>query len=323
MCFFLIGNVLFITRQMAALRENVPRNRIEYAMWDEVDPSAAVSLDTNVPGKYRSTVSNILSKHCTEVKLLSEDMIQTSSHLSKKKLKELITKQNNEIFSFMAHSSKVPESLGVAETIFRRYGREIPSIKIQPTSLIADDLKLDVTLDRTLSEFNDELVKHRTIDGVCDYISQTRWLSGQYKTIGEEVLRLETILFQKIDLLDKLHQRIPMITSLTHNEALADLVDSFSKYAESVYESSHFEENYHQLVEAYKKWNVCRELLSVQSVMKKDSTEPPCSICLLESISYTIVPCGHTYCGGCSKKQNTTCFICRGPIRERVKLYFA
>jgi len=321
MCFFLIGNDLFITRQMAALRENVPRNRIEYAMWDEAEVIPESSLGTNLPGKYRSTVSNILSKHCTEVKLLSEDMIQTSSHLSKKKLKDLITKQNNEIFSFMAHSAKVPESLGVAETIFRRYGRDIPSIKIQ--SSITDDLKLDVTLDRTLLEFNDELVKHRTIDSVSDYITQTRWLSGQYKTIGEEVLRLETTLFQKIDLLDKLHQRIPMITSLTHNEALADLVDSFSKYAESVYESSHFEENYHQLVEAYKKWNVCRELLSVQSVMKKDSAEPPCSICLLESVSYTIVPCGHTYCSGCSKKQNTTCFICRGPIRERVKLYFA
>ena len=322
MCFFLIGNVLFITRQMAALRENAPRNRIEYAMWDDVEPSAAVSLDTNIPGKYRSTVSNILSKHCTEVKLTSEDMIQTSSHLSKKKLKDLITKQNNEIFSFMAHSEKVPESLGVAETIFRRYGREIPSIKIQNAS-IADDLKLDITLDRTLSEFNDELTQHRTTNGVMDYVSQTKWLSGQYKTIGEEVLRLETVLFQKIDLLDKLHQRIPMITSLTHNEALADLVESFSKYANSVYESSHFEENYHQLVEAYKKWNVCRELLSVQSMMKKDSAEPSCSICLLESVAYTIVPCGHTYCSGCSKKQNTTCFICRGPIRERVKLYFA
>ena len=308
---------------MAALRENAPRNRIEYAMWDEVEPLAAVSLDTNVPGKYRSTVSNILSKQCTEVRLLSEDMIQTSSHLSKKKLKDLIAKQNDDIFSFMAHSEKAPHAMGVAETIFRRYGREIPSIKIQPSASIIDDLNVDITLDETISEWNEELMRYRTSDSVRDYISQTRWLSSQYKIIGEEVMRLETTLFQKIDVLDKLHQRIPMITSLSHNDALPELVESFSKYAESVYESSHFEENYCQLVGAYKKWNVCRELLSVQSMMKKSSTEPPCSICLLEPISYTIVPCGHTYCSGCSKKQNTNCFICRGPIRERVKLYFA
>jgi len=35
-----------------------------------------------------------------------------------------------------------------------------------------------------------------------------------------------------------------------------------------------------------------------------------------------IVPCGHTFCGGCAKKQNTNCYICRGQIRERIKLYF-
>jgi len=317
----LIGNVLVNTRRMSALRENAPRNRVEFASWDEVEVVPDLYDTSGVTGKYRSTVSNVLSKHCTEVKLLSEDMIQTTSHLSKKKLKDLITKQNNEIFSFLIDPEKVPPSLGAAEMIFRGYGREIPSIKIQPS--IGSELNLDMSLDQTLSEFNEEMLRTRTNSGVHDFITHTRWLSAQYKTIGEEVLRLETTLFQRIDVLDKLHQRIPMITGLTHNDALPELVDSFTKYAESVYESSKFEENYHQLVETYKKWNICRELLAVQTIMKKDTSEPPCSICVLEPVSYTIVPCGHTYCGGCSKKQNTTCFICRGPIRERVKLFFA
>jgi len=306
---------------MASLRENAPRNRVEYAMWDDGDEVPEVSFESSpVPGKYRSTVSNILSKQCTEVKLISEDMIQTTSHVSKKKLKDLIVKQNNEIFSFMAPSDKSPQVLGLAETIFRRYGREIPTIKIQPS--ITDDLKLDMSMDRTLVDFNEELMRHRTTNGLIDFVAQLKWLTGQYKTIGEEVLRLETILFQKVDLLDKLHQRIPMITSLTHNDALPELIESFSRYAESVYQSAQFEQIYTDLVEAYKKWNVCRQLLSVQQMMRQDGSEPCCSICLLDSVSYTIVPCGHTFCGGCSKKQNTTCFICRGTIRERVKLYF-
>jgi hypothetical protein len=209
---------------------------------------------------------------------------------------------------------------GLAETIFRKYGREIPTIK---STSIAQDLNVDVSLDSTLLEFNDELIKNRSTNGVMDFVSQSRWLTAQYKNIGEEVLRLETNLFQKIDLLDKLQQRIPMITGLTHTEALPELVESFSKYAESVYQSAKFEENYVELVEAYKKWNICRQMLSVQSMMRQDGNEPQCSICLLEPISYTIVPCGHTFCSGCSKKQNTTCFICRGTIRERVKLFFA
>jgi hypothetical protein len=307
---------------MASLRENHSRNRVEYAAWDD-EAVPDLSLENAIQGKYRSTVGNILSKQCTEVKLLTEEMIQTTSHLSKKKLKDLIVKHNNEIFSFMGHPEKTPQVLGLAETIFRRYGREIPSIKIQPEHSISQDLNLNMAMDQPIAEFHSELAKHRSENSVIDFVSQTRWLSGQYKTIGEEVLRLETVLYSKIDLLDKLHQRVPMITSLTHNEALPDLIDSFSAYAKSIYESAQFEETYTQLVEAYKKWNVCRQLLGVHTMMRQDQSEPSCSICLQESVSYTIVPCGHTFCSSCSKKQNTSCFICRGPIRERMKLYFA
>ena len=45
-----------------------------------------------------------------------------------------------------------------------------------------------------------------------------------------------------------------MITTLTENEALPELVGAFTKYAKSIYDSSHFEENYVQLMEEYKKW---------------------------------------------------------------------
>jgi len=310
-----------MTREMAALRE--ADRRMEYAIWDDEEiPDLSVDANTVHP-KYRSTVTNILSKQCAEVKLLSESMIPSSSHLSKKKLKELITKQNNELFSFMVHSEKTPAVLGAAETIFRRFGREIPTLKIQNAS-ISNELKLDMSMNKTMTEYNQGLLRMRTENGVHDFVEQTKWLTSQYKIIGEEVLRLETTLYQKIDLLDKLHQRIPVITSLTHNDALPELIESFSKYAESIYASARFEENYTELVEVYKKWNVCRELLSVQTMMRNDgSAEPSCSICLLEPVSYTIVPCGHTFCSGCSKKQNTTCFICRGQIRERMRLYFA
>ena len=83
-----------------------------------------------------------------------------------------------------------------------------------------------------------------------------------------------------------------------------------------------FEENYKELVEQYKKWNMCRQLLLAHNMMRNDGTEPQCSICLNEPVSYTIAPCGHTFCGTCSKKQTTSCYICRGQIRERIKLFF-
>lgn len=276
------------------------------------------------PGKFKSTMTHIVSKHGTEIRLLAEERIPSASHLSKKKLKELIAKQNNEILGFFTRPEKTPPILGAAENIFRRYGHEVPTLKSSTsTSTFLTELNMDATLDAIVMEYNESLGRIRESDPMSTYLSQTKWFASQYKTIGEEVLRLETTLFQKIESLDKLQGRVPSVTNLEDNEAVPDLIRAFSAYAERVYQSSNLEENYRMLVECYKKWNVCRQIMTVPLMMRQESAEPQCSICLLEPISNVIVPCGHTFCGVCSKKQNTTCYICRGPIRERVKLFFA
>jgi hypothetical protein len=294
-----------------------------YAPWD-LDNSEAISdfvLDSNVPGKYKSTVSNILSRHCSEVKNASDEIVQPIS-LSKKKLKELISKHNNELFSFLAQPDKTPQMIGLAETIFRRYSHEVPTIKGNNTATVLRDLNLDVSMCKVTQEFNEGLKKLQGDGGLDDFLKQVRWMFNQYKIIGEEVLRLETTLFQKIDMLDKLNSRMPMLMNLTNNDVLPELIDSFTKYADSIYSTTKIEDNYKELVEAYKKWNICRQIISMHFNFKTDHQEPQCAICLTEPVSNAIVPCGHTFCGGCIKKQNTTCYICRGTIRERIKLYF-
>ena len=268
-------------------------------------------------------MSNILSKHCAEVKGATDEVIQPAVNVSKKKLRELITKHNNEIFGFMAKPDKTPQIIGLAETIFRRYGHEIPTMKGNSTGSVLRDLNLDISLDETVLQFDDALKKNRTIGGgLEEFMKQTRWIFTQYKTIGEEILRLEINLYQKIDLLDKLNSRCPMITSLSNNEVLPELIDTFAKYTDSVYKSTNIEENYKELVEAYKKWNICRQIISLHSNFRNEAHDPQCAICLTDPVTTAIVPCGHTFCGNCIKKQNTSCYICRGTIRERIKLYF-
>ena len=300
---------------------HVTQSTIEYASasWDE-DNIPHITLDSSIPGKFKTTITNILSKQCSEIKTLSDDIIQPIN-ISKKKLKELIMKHNNEIFSFMSQPDKTPHTLGIAETIFRRYSHEIPSIKGNSTNSVLRDLNLDSSINNIVTDFDDNLKKIKG-EGLNLFMSQIRWIFNQYKSIGEEILRQETVLHQKLDLLDKLNNRIPLITSLTNNEVLPELIDTFSKYAESVYTTCKIDENYLDLVELYKKWNICRQIMSSQHNIKNKSNDPQCSICLSESISYAIVPCGHTFCSLCSKKQNTNCYICRGIIRERIKLYF-
>ena len=46
-----------------------------------------------------------------------------------------------------------------------------------------------------------------------------------------------------------------------------------------------------------------------------------CTICYNTTISHCCVPCGHTYCYECINKTNN-CYICRGIIRNKIKLFF-
>jgi hypothetical protein len=302
-------------------------NPIEYASatWENNEESTLPDIvtDPSLPGKYKTAVTTILSKHCTEVKLSSEELNQHLTTISKKKLKELIAKHNNDLFAFMAHPDKtLQHPIGIAETIFRRYGYDIPTIKGSDRHTMLKELNLNMSMDPIVLEFNESLKKLQGEGTLEDFMKQMRWLFQQYRTIGEEVMRLETTLFQKIELLDKLHNRIPIITSLTANDALPELVDAFTNYTDQIYQSSRFEDNYKDLVESYKKWNICRQIVTLQSMMRPDATDPQCSICLLEPVSNALVPCGHTYCTNCARKQNTTCYICRGQIRERIRLFF-
>lgn len=281
------------------------------------------TLDNSVTGKYKTTISNILQKHCAEIKVTTDEIIQPGINISKKKLKELITKHNNEIFGFMTKPDKTPQIIGLAETIFRRYGRDIPTIKGNTSGAILRDLNLDISMSEIAENFDEELKKNRIMDGgLNDFLRQTKWIINQYKIFGEEVLRLESLLFQKIEVLDKINSRIPIISSLSNNEVLPELINTFSKYVESIYNSMNIEEVYTELVIAYKKWNICRQIISIHSNFKNESYDPQCAICLTEPVGSTIVPCGHTFCNNCIKKQNTSCYICRGIIRERIKLYF-
>jgi len=290
----------------------------EYSLLNE-DNITEITLDTN-PGKFKTTITNILSKHCSEIKISSDNIIQPIN-IAKKKLKDLITKHNNEIFSFMSRQDKIPDVLGIAETIFRKYGHEVPYINGNTTNIVLRDLNLDTSMNTIVSDFDDNLKKIGE-GGIDSFMKQNRWIFTQYKNIGEEILRQEIILHHKIDLLDKLNNRMPLITSLTNNEVLPELINIFSKYSESIYTTCKLDENYLELVELYKKWNICRQIVTLHQNMKNNTNDPQCSICLTEPVSYAIVPCGHTFCSNCSKKQNTNCYMCRGIIRERIKLYF-
>lgn len=272
------------------------------------------------PGPYGSTVQNIFSRQCAEIRTNSETLLGPLQNISRKRIKDIITKHNNELFKFLQRPDRTPHPNGIAEAIFRRYGHDVPSLN-RNTQPISRDLNLDCTTEKAVQEIDEQLAKHGGSTAV-NLSSQLKWIFNQYKNLGEEILRIEALLSQKIEVLDKLHQRTPMISSLSSNDILPELMDAFSKYLEKAFQDSKFEETYIKLVELYKKWIYMREIIALQQNVSETSSEPMCSICLTDGVSHVIVPCGHTFCTGCSRKMNLTCYICRGTIREKIKLFF-
>ena len=302
----------------------------QYASIHELDENDFQSLDygllstSTIAGTYTTSVQTIFGRHSSEIRNQSESVTQPLHQISKRRIRELITKQNNDLFGWMAHPERTPNPLGIAESIFRKYSRELPFHRT--LGPISRELNLDVSNNTALQTIEQGLNSLSSEDAsgtaVQTLIQQLKWVYTQYKNAGEEVMRLEALLTQKTETLDKLQQRQGAITNLVVNDSLPQLLDSFGIYMTEVFEKSNFEQTYKDLVAAYKLWHILREIVSLQQIGNGETREPLCAICLTDPVSHTIAPCGHTYCTACVRRVNTTCYLCRGAVRERVKLFF-
>jgi hypothetical protein len=241
---------------------------------------------------------------------------------TKTKLNEIINKHNCELFNSIETSYKIPRVIELAENVFKQFNHTIPTFNGYSTIQLLKDINLDASISLFFDNGLQKIIEDSDKNYLQIYLKQTKWLYEQYILIGEEVLSLESVLYQKIDMLEKLQNNSKMLSCLKNNEYLPNLIDSFKKYADSILISINFEDTYKEIVKLYKKWNTCRQIIQLSSNFRNEIHDPQCSICLLNPVSNAIVPCGHTFCEGCIKKQNINCYICRETIKDRIKLYF-
>ena len=291
-------------------------------------------------GSYTQTVNNVFSRHANELRSITETVLQPLHQIGRKKIRELIAKQNNELLGFLQHPERTPATIGIAETLFRRYGYDAPTYR--GGSSISRELNVDVSMSSVLAEVSASLALIATADTVADVSSNThcnahcnanpntlsvltqqlRWIFQQYKATGEDVQRLEALLKQKTQLLDKLQHMLPLITTLMTNDAYPQLLEAFQAYLQNAFHTSQIETTYRELVEAYKKWQILRELVALPSLANAEAREPLCSVCITDPITHAVTPCGHTFCTNCVRRMMHQCYICRGQAREKVKLFF-
>lgn len=288
---------------------------------DDLDLSFFSTATTT--GSYTQTVNNVFSRHVSELRTATEGTMQPLHQIGRKKIRELVAKQNNELFSFLQHPERTPSALGIAETLFRRYGHDTPTYR--GGSSISRELNVDVSMSAVFAEITtalDSIATDASANTLSVLTHQLRWIFQQYKAVGEEVQRLEALLQQKTQMLDKLQQRLPLITNLTTNDAYPPLLEAFQAYLQNAFRTSQIETTYRELVEAYKRWQVLRELVALPSLANSDSHEPLCTVCITDPITHAVAPCGHTFCTNCVRRMTHQCYICRGQAREKVKLYF-
>jgi len=297
------------------------------------DTEDSGSLDFGFLGgssqSYTTTTQNILSRHASEIRGAVDEITQPLHQVARKRVRELITKHNNLLMCFLipGHESnpgtkQLATSITSAEDLFHKFGREMPFAE-RITTKISEELPLDCSMNGALQEIESGMAKACTATSpALLLIQQIKWAFQQYKVVGEEVLRLEALLTQKTGVLDKLAERQNIVLHLKTNEALPALLDAFGTYMGQIFDESNFETTYKELAEAYKKWNVLRDIVSLHQSVQTDIREPMCSICLAEPVSHAVAPCGHTFCTGCVRRLNITCYLCRGAVRERVKLFF-
>ena len=297
------------------------------------DTEDSMTLDfgflNNSTSSYTSTIQNVLTRQASEIRTNTDAVMLPLHQVARKRVRELITKHNQLLLQFLVPDSgtgvakQTATMIKSAEDIFNRFGRELP-IGERISSQISLELNVDCSMNAVLEELDAAMLKAcpPSSSPMLQMVQQAKWAFQQYKIVGDEVMRLEALLTQKTGVLDKLAERQNLVLNLKTNEALPALLDAFGTYMGQIFEESNFEATYKELIAAYKKWNVLRDIISLHQSVNTEIREPLCAICLSEPITHAVAPCGHTFCTGCVRRLNINCYLCRGSVRERIKLFF-
>jgi hypothetical protein len=265
---------------------------------------------TNSP--YATAVGNALNRSIREVRQANPHppIIQDNW---KRKYRDFLNSKNEDLVGFL--SKKLPDHSTITRTqnFFRKYGTTELKTNNDRFFDVSSNVPYVTTLDAELQAIGKS--------SYVELVMQVKYLMELYKDTGEKVLRTEGLLRAKLDAFDKVVSKVQGFGDLRQNTAFQTMMGSIQEYLTTVFEENKIEETYHELVEHYKKLHFLRESLQFLWSIEASQRESLCSICFNEPIQFALVPCGHTFCMSCSKRQMMSCCICRNSIRERVKLF--
>ena len=266
---------------------------------------------------YSSAVNAIVQKHMDEVRASTYARIQLPGQW-KKRLSEFLRTKNNSLLDFLSLSLKSHSVLGPGETLLQRFGNP----QVTPNHPSVKDIILDISGEDVLADIRGLLAKEITDDPLTTFHAQTTLIYEEYRKAGDAILEQQTALKGKLEKFDRIQGRLTQLFDIEPNEKYEELLTATEGYLKKVFEENGIEGAYKQLIAAYRRFVALREIVVTSRSLLAQESEPLCSICLDESVKYVLTPCGHTLCQTCMRRQNSSCFMCRETIRDKVKIFF-
>ena len=265
---------------------------------------------------YSQLVNNVYQRQATEIK---EKTVSTSITPTnwRKRFREFMNTKNEDLVSFLKKPIGSQSALSRADVFLQKFGRPDFSpvhASLQYTFLDASGVSGIHTIEEELKTIGPSSSK--------ELLDQVRWLYDAYRQAGEDCIKHENTLKLRLDVLDKTYQKVIGFYELPMNENSEKLAQSVETFVKKIFEEHAIEEEYTKAIEAYRRFAALRETIQFLRFTDLTEKEPLCSICLNETVSFALVPCGHTLCGTCMKRQVHSCYMCRAGIKDRVKLYF-
>lgn len=294
---------------------------------DLLAPSAVIDIGGHgIATPYGTAVNSMLMKQLEEIRTKSQAAMQLPSGW-KKRMKEFLIAQNTQLLDYLKVTVPSHPTFSRAEILLRRFGNpnagpSHPSVKefvMDGSGVGVAALEaLEARLERDCSPEEGEVRPN-----IRRFLETMRILFHEYREAGEALLRADGELRARLERLDKLQSRLSTLFEVdAANPAYAGLMESTEAYLREAFAANQIEKEYQAVLEAYRKFIVVKDIVSMVRFVTAHENEPICSICLQDSVTYALTPCGHTFCTNCARRQIGTCFVCRTSIRDRVRLYF-
>ena len=238
----------------------------------------------------------------------------------RKRLREMMVRQNETVLAFLYKPVSEHPTVGPVEQALRRFAIR-QDIDYNAIKTFKQLLDISGTSSQRIMSEIETCVSMKGPSTLVQLRSQIHGLIDLYKETGERLLECEAQLKMRLEKMDKIQRRVSTVIELQTNDAMVELVEALEKYMKLSFRDMGIETHYVQLLYLYQKHIALRDAIQVFKAASQ-SQEPLCPICLTDPVGAAIVPCGHTFCQTCSRRMTTECGVCRGRIRERIKLYF-